>query len=41
MQSIHAFNRFEEKRHAEPFQCHSRLLAVLLRDVLYMSRIHK
>ena len=32
--SIHAFNRFEEERHVEPFQCHVRLFD-LARDAQY------
>ena len=32
--SIHAFNRFEEKGHLERFQCHFMLVDILC-DVLY------
>ena len=32
--SIHAFNRFEEKGYVERFQCHFRLVDIL-RDVFY------
>ena len=32
--SIHAFNRFEEKGHVERFQCHFRLVDIP-RDVFY------
>ena len=32
--SIHAFNRFDEKEYVEHFQCHFRLVDVL-RDALY------
>ena len=32
--SIHAFNRFEEKGYVERFQCHFRLVDIP-RDVLY------
>ena len=32
--SIHAFNRFEEKRHVQRFQCHFRLVDIP-RDALY------
>ena len=34
--SIHAFNRFEEKGYVERFQCHFRLVDIL-RDTLYAS----
>ena len=34
MNSIHAFNRFEEKRYIEHFQCHFRLVDIS-RDALY------
>ena len=33
--SIHAFNRFEEKGYVERFQCHFRLVDIL-RDVFYV-----
>ena len=37
--SIHAFNRFEEKGYVERFQCHFRI-ADILRDVFFMPWPH-